>query len=173
VAVRSGSDGELMLVLESDSPVVPALEIEAPVSIAHVYGGDLVVQAGADHIWLRVIDHAFRISPTSFFQVNLPMAEKMVGHVLAQLPESPGTVIDAYCGVGLFSAFLARRCRRLIGIESSSTACEDFVANLNEFENVELYEDSVERALPALAVAPDAVLVDPPEPVWEAVHWKR
>jgi 23S rRNA (uracil1939-C5)-methyltransferase len=72
------------------------------------------------------------------------------------------TVIDACCGVGLFSAFLAPRCTRLISIESSTAACADFAANLDEFENVELYEGLAERTLPALDVTPDIVLVDPP-----------
>jgi 23S rRNA (uracil1939-C5)-methyltransferase len=71
-------------------------------------------------------------------------------------------MIDAYCGVGLFSAFLAPRCKRLIGIESSEAACEDFAANLDEFDNVELYEDAVERVLPALDARPEAIIVDPP-----------
>ena len=55
-----------------------------------------------------------------------------------------------------------RAARRLIGIESSPSACEDFAANLDEFENVELYEDTVERVLPALDVRPEVVVVDPP-----------
>jgi 23S rRNA (uracil1939-C5)-methyltransferase len=62
----------------------------------------------------------------------------------------------------LFSAFLAPRVRRLIGIEASPAACEDFSLNLDEFDNVELYEATAEQALPALQVKPDLVLVDPP-----------
>ena len=47
-------------------------------------------------------------------------------------------------------------------MESSASACEDFTANLDEFDHVELYEDSAENALPALDIHPDLVLVDPP-----------
>ncbi len=36
------------------------------------------------------------------------------------------TLLDVYCGVGLFSAFFAPRVGRLIGIESSPSACADF-----------------------------------------------
>ena len=86
----------------------------------------------------------------------------MIGHVLDCIPASPSTLIDVYCGVGLFSSFLAPRCRRLIGIESSAPACEDFAVNLDEFDNVELYEDTAERVLPALDIRPDAVVLDPP-----------
>jgi 23S rRNA (uracil1939-C5)-methyltransferase len=67
-----------------------------------------------------------------------------------------------YCGVGLFSAFLAPHIQRLIGVESSPSACEDFAVNLDEFNNVELYEAPAEYVMPALELKPDAVLVDPP-----------
>ncbi len=162
VVARAGSDGEPMLVFRARSPEPPELEVEAAISVVHVYDDNAVVQAGEDHIRLRVLDRDFRVSPTSFFQVNLDVAGKMLEHVLALLPSTIDTMVDAYCGVGLFSAFLAPRCRRLIGIESSAPACEDFVANLDEYENVELYEDVVERVLPALDIRPDVILMDPP-----------
>ena len=86
----------------------------------------------------------------------------MVGHVLSKLPTELDTVLDLYCGVGLFSAFLAPRCQRLIGIELSASACEDFAVNLDEFEGVELYEGLAEDVIPHLEAAPTLVLVDPP-----------
>jgi 23S rRNA (uracil1939-C5)-methyltransferase len=162
VSIRAGANDDLLLGLESASDELPELEVEADISVAHVFGGKSVVMAGRDYITLRVLERDFRISAASFFQVNTGVAEKMVQSILARLPDSPGTVLDAYCGVGLFSAFLAHRCRRLIGIESSPDACADFALNLDEFDNVELYEDLAERVLPALKIEPDVVLVDPP-----------
>jgi 23S rRNA (uracil1939-C5)-methyltransferase len=50
----------------------------------------------------------------------------------------------------------------LIGIESSSSASNDFTFNLDEFVNVELYEAPAEDVLPNLDINPDAVIVDPP-----------
>lgn len=169
VSLRSGSD-ELMLVLESESPEPPGLEIEAGISITHVFEENTVVIAGNDHVTVRVLDRDFHVSAASFFQVNTGMAEKMVEHILSHLPVSQSvTLLDVYCGVGLFSAFLAPRCARVIGIESSPSACEDFAFNLDEFENVELYEGLAEEILPSLAgrIAPDFdnptyVIVDPP-----------
>ena len=91
------------------------------------------------------------------------MAEKMVNHLLTSLPVSMSTtLLDVYCGVGLFSAFFAPKCGHVIGIESSESACEDFVVNLDEFDNVELYEGFAEDVIPHLQVRPDIVLVDPP-----------
>lgn len=163
VSLRSGVDEDLMLVLESDSPEPPELEIEAGISITHVFDEKAVVIAGSDNLTIRVLDRDFQVSAASFFQVNTAMAGRMVDHLLAHLPMTPSsTILDVYCGAGLFSAFLAPRCARLIGVESSESACEDFAANLDEFENVELYEGFAEDVIPHLEAKPDIVLVDPP-----------
>jgi 23S rRNA (uracil1939-C5)-methyltransferase len=166
VSLRSGVDEELMLVLESEFHEPPELEIEAGISIAHVYEENTVIIAGNDHLTIRLLDRDFRVSAASFFQVNTAMAEKMVQHLLANLPTVPSaTLLDIYCGAGLFSTFLASKYPRVIGIESSPSACEDFSFNLDEFENVELYEGLAEEILPALTGqihAPSHVVVDPP-----------
>jgi len=163
VSLRAGVDDDLMLVLESESPETPELEIEAGISITHVYEENTVVIAGSDHILMRVLDRDFKVSAASFFQVNTVMAEKMVQHLLTCLPVSLSTtLLDVYCGVGLFSAFLATKCGRVIGIESSESSCEDFTVNLDEFDNVELYEGEAEDVIPHLEAKPDVVVVDPP-----------
>jgi 23S rRNA (uracil1939-C5)-methyltransferase len=163
VSLRVGVDDDLMLVLVSKSPELPELEIEAGISVAHVYEENTVVIAGSDHILMRVLDRNFKVSAASFFQVNTVMAGKMVEHLFASLPVSMSTtLLDVYCGVGLFSAFLAPKCGHVIGIESSESSCEDFAVNLDEYDNVELYEDKAEVVIPHLEVKPDIVLLDPP-----------
>jgi 23S rRNA (uracil1939-C5)-methyltransferase len=83
--------------------------------------------------------------------------------VLHALPDGKNlTILDVYCGAGLFSAFLAERAEKLVAIESSSSACEDFSYNLDEFDQVELYEAPAEAVIPVLEIRPDIVLVDPP-----------
>jgi 23S rRNA (uracil1939-C5)-methyltransferase len=47
-------------------------------------------------------------------------------------------------------------------VEASPAACQDFETNLDEFDNVELYEATAEEALPAIDIHPDVLLVDPP-----------
>jgi len=164
VSLREGRDDDLMLVLESDSTESPELEIEAEISVAHVFEENTVIIAGSDHIIIPVFERDFHVSAASFFQVNTAMAEKMVEHLVTYLlPISLSTtLLDVYCGVGLFSAFLAPKCERVIGIESSPSACEDFSFNLDEFAHVELYEGLAEEVIPYLEAKPDIVLVDPP-----------
>ncbi len=167
VSLRSGDNDELMLVLESDTEETPELEIEADISIVHIYDEHPVVIAGSDSLTIQVLGKDFHVSAPSFFQVNTKMAEKMVQHLQAQLPipDSQFTLIDLYCGVGLFSKFFAPKYAKIIGIEFSESANEDFAINLDEFDNVELYEGAAEEILPALApqlTQPIHMIVDPP-----------
>lgn len=169
VSLRSGADDDLMLILESETEETPELEIEADISIVHVYEDHPVVIAGSNSLTIQVLGKDFHVSAPSFFQVNTPMAEKMVQHLITNLQSpitnQPITLIDLYCGVGLFSKFFADKYTKVIGIESSPSSCEDFAINLDEFDNIELYEGAAEEILPALApqlTQPIHMIVDPP-----------
>ncbi len=163
VSLRLGADGVIQIVLESEDPETPELDIEAGVSVVHLFADNPLVLAGQDSLWINVSGREFRVSAGAFFQVNTAMAGKMVAHLLERLPVSPDTtLVDVYCGAGLFSAFFAPRVGRLVGIESSPAACDDFADNLDEFENVELYQAPAEDVLPHLDLRPQVVLVDPP-----------
>ena len=165
VSLRAGAEDDLMLILESQSLEPPELELEAGISVVHLSEEDALVMAGEDYLVMPVLGREFRVSAGSFFQVNTVMAEKMVEHLLERLPLPAKTILDVYCGVGLFSAFLAPQCERLIGIEESPSASEDFAANLDEFDHVELYEGAAEEVIPALVgeiVNLPYALLDPP-----------
>lgn len=167
IGLRAGSDEDVLLILESLELETPEVSVEElPISAVHRIPEQTIVIAGGDYVVMTVNGRDFRVSAGSFFQVNTPMAEKMIAFLLAELPMTRTSLaVDVYCGVGLFSAFLAERCEQLVGIESDPSACEDFVANLDEFENVSLYEAAAEEALPALAadgLKPDVVVIDPP-----------
>jgi 23S rRNA (uracil1939-C5)-methyltransferase len=121
------------------------------------------VISGNDHIFIDVLEKSFKVSATSFFQVNTEMAAVMVQQVLTTAVfDANSVVMDLYCGVGLFTAFLADRVKKVIAIESSPTACADLEYNLSESENVELYEGDAEDILPHLKEHVDLILVDPP-----------
>jgi 23S rRNA (uracil1939-C5)-methyltransferase len=161
VSLRAGD--ELILVLESQTPEPPEMQIEAGISVVHLSEEDAVVLAGSDYIVMQVLDRPFRVSAGSFFQVNTAMAARMVEHLIRELRVVPSmTLLDVYCGVGLFSAFFAPIVRKLIGIEISASACDDFTTNLDEFDNVELYEAPAEAVIAGIGTHPDVVIVDPP-----------
>jgi len=163
VSLRLGFERETMLVMESRSAELPQLDLESSISVVHLAGGDAVVMAGDDHLHMQVNDRMFQVSAASFFQVNSSMAGRMAAYLVDNLPVSEKTILlEVYCGVGLFSAFFAGRVGCLIGIEASPQACEDFTSNLDEFDNVELYEARAEDILPTLHLKPDLVILDPP-----------
>jgi 23S rRNA (uracil1939-C5)-methyltransferase len=163
IEVNQGSDDEVLINLHSSSLEMPEMEMDLPVSAAHLSPAGTVVLAGDDALWLDVLEKTFKVSAGSFFQVNLGVAEKMVEHVLGLLPEKQlQSVLDLYCGVGLFSAFLASRADHVTGVELSESACEDFAYNLQEFENVSLYIGAAEDVLPGLKEKFDLVIADPP-----------
>ncbi len=163
IGLRAGLE-DVQLILESEELQAPEMSVEElTLSAVHLSPAGPLVMAGSDHVIIQVLDREFRVSAGSFFQVNTAMAAAMVNHLLENLDLQPEmTVLDVYCGVGLFSAFLAPRIGQLIGIESEPSACDDFVENLDEFENVSLYEAAAEDVLPVIDVKPDLVLVDPP-----------
>jgi 23S rRNA (uracil1939-C5)-methyltransferase len=164
ISLRTGADGEMMIILESDNdqPVDFSVE-DLPVSVVQVNGFGKIVLAGSDHITMEVLSRKFHVSANSFFQVNTQQAAEMVDYLLKYLtPKAEQTVVDAYCGVGLFSAFLAEKVKRLVGIEISPEACEDYTTNLDDFDNVELYEAQVEDVLNSVNFQADFMVLDPP-----------
>jgi 23S rRNA (uracil1939-C5)-methyltransferase len=164
VGLRLGENEEAMLILENSIPDTPELTIEElPVSAVHLSPAGSLVLAGSGFLSLEVMGRPFVVSAESFFQVNTLQAENMVRYLLEELPLRPETtLLEVYSGAGLFSAFLAPKVARLVAVEASPSACQDFETNLDEFDNVELYEATAEETLPALNLHPDVVLVDPP-----------
>jgi 23S rRNA (uracil1939-C5)-methyltransferase len=164
IELRLDAGGEVLLTLESSQPEeLPEMELDMPLSVVHLSPAGSIVMAGDDHVMMEVLERPFFLSAGSFFQVNIPQAGAMVQYLLEHLPLRPDSVVlDVYCGVGLFSAFIAPRVGRLVGVEASSFACQDFAVNLDEFDNVEIYEGTAEEILPQLNVHPDIILVDPP-----------
>jgi 23S rRNA (uracil1939-C5)-methyltransferase len=170
IQVRAGAGDSIMLVLESDDINPPDLTIDlADISVLFQGPEGLppIVMAGDDYLVMEALEQPFRVSAGSFFQVNTAQAENMVRYLLERLPLTPETqVLEVYAGVGLFSAFLAPRVARLVAVESSPPAVEDFAVNLDAFDNVDLYEGAAEDVLPGLTFTegqtPNLVLVDPP-----------
>jgi len=163
VSLRAGEGDDLLLLLEGKSDSAPEFEVDFPISALYLGNGSEILLSGDGFTTMMVNGRGFRVSAESFFQVNLQQAERMVQLVMGSLElNSEDVVLDCYCGVGLFSAFMAPIAEKVIGVELSESACNDYAANLDEFDNVELYVGSAEQILPGLKVKPNRVVVDPP-----------
>lgn len=168
IELRAGAEDEMMMVIESNNPVPPEFSVDLPINAVFVGPGGFeenapLVISGDQYIIMEAAGRAFRVSAGSFFQVNVPQAENMLRCLLDGLPLKPDTqLLEVYAGVGLFSAFLAPKVGRLAAVESAPSAVDDFAVNLDEFDNVELYDALAEEVLPSLEMKPDIVVVDPP-----------
>ena len=110
----------------------------------------------------------FRVSPVSFFQVNPVQTEKLYTTALdfADLKGSE-SVCDLYCGAGTISLMLARRAKKVLGIEEVAPAVEDAKRNAanNGISNASFIAGKAEEILPRIAsegFKADCVVLDPP-----------
>jgi 23S rRNA (uracil1939-C5)-methyltransferase len=117
---------------------------------------------GAEVVHYHVKGRVFRVTGGSFFQVNLPQAERLVDLALERLAlTGSARVLDLYSGVGLFTAFLAERARSVTAVEVYAPAVRDAEINLAGLDNVVLRVGTIEREIGAKERF-DAAVIDPP-----------
>jgi len=103
-----------------------------------------------------------------FFQGNLSLTETLVERVVEMCgPEESGRVLDACCGCGLFSLFVAPHVSEVIGVEISGAAVRCAARNAENLgiTNARFHQGDVEAVLTRLAgegARFDTVLIDPP-----------
>jgi 23S rRNA (uracil1939-C5)-methyltransferase len=175
IGLRLGTYGDVLLTLESSEPEAADFSVDFDLSAVHLGPENSILLAGDDHVIMEVLERAFRVSAGSFFQVNTIVTALLVSQLLEAVnPSREELVLDVYCGVGLFSAFLAERAGQVVGVEASPYAVYDFEVNLAEFDNVSIYEGEAGEVLPLLELHPAIVVLDPPRagveiPALEAV----
>lgn len=111
----------------------------------------------------------FRISPKSFYQTNSPQSRNLYGFV-ADFADMHGTetVYDLYTGTGTIACFVAKYCKKVVGIEYVEDAVADARVNaeLNGFDNTTFFAGDMAAILTADFIAqngtPDIVITDPP-----------
>ncbi|XP_061458313.1 tRNA (uracil-5-)-methyltransferase homolog A [Rhineura floridana] len=125
--------------------------------------------AGDKYIYEDLLGLKFRISPHAFFQVNTQAAEVLYSAIQdwTQMNQET-TVMDVCCGTGTIGISLAKKVKKVIGIELCQEAVEDAKVNaqLNELNNVEFHcgkaEDLVPYLVNFLALQNSVTIVDPP-----------
>ncbi|SEO05211.1 23S rRNA (uracil1939-C5)-methyltransferase [Amphibacillus marinus] len=123
---------------------------------------------GKEYIYDTIGEIKFAISAKSFYQVNPTQTKALYDKTLAFANLTGGeTVIDAYCGIGTISLFLAERAKKVYGVEIVPEAIEDAKQNakLNGIRNTEFVVGQAEKVMPwwtAQGLKPDVIVVDPP-----------
>lgn len=108
-----------------------------------------------------------RISPLSFYQVNRDMAEKLYKKAAEYADCTDKTVLDLYCGAGTIGLSMAKKAKKIIGVEIIPDAVKDAKINaqINNITNAEFICGDAALAAAELAhrgEKPDVVIVDPP-----------
>ena len=187
VVIRTSSTGEAMVIVvfaQQDSERIEALmghlketfpQITSLMYIVNTKLNDSlsdqtpVLFAGRDHIMERMEDLDFKMGPKSFYQTNSAQALELykVARSLADI-SAEDTVYDLYTGTGTIANFVARGCRKVVGIEYVPEAIEDAKTNsrINGIDNTVFYAGDMKKVLDDAFVQrnghPDVVILDPP-----------
>lgn len=187
VLIRTAKkNGQMLVVLVAVSPVFPsknnfvkALKKEHPFitsvvlnvndrDTSMVLGDRNIVLSGKGFIEDELCGLRFRISPSSFYQVN-PVQTEILYQKAMELAKLTGKerVIDAYCGIGTIGLIAARHAGQVIGVELNRDAVRDAVDNCkrNGIRNARFFARDAGEFLTAMAASgeqADVVFMDPP-----------
>ena len=130
---------------------------------------DIMVFKGSDHIFELMEDLKFKVGPKSFYQTNTEQAY----HLYSVAREFAGLtgnelVYDLYTGTGTIANFVAKKAKKVIGIEYVPEAIEDAKVNseVNGIENSLFFAGDMKDILTDEFIAeygrPDVIITDPP-----------
>lgn len=132
-----------------------------------IMGDKCLVVYGEPYITDILCGIKVRLSPLSFYQVNRSTAEKLYKKAAEYAQPDGKKVLDLYCGAGTVGLSMARRAKKVIGVEIIPDAVKDarFNAKLNGIENAEFICADAFKAAKQLndeKITPDVIIVDPP-----------
>ena len=111
---------------------------------------DILIFKGKDHIYETMEDLKFKVGPKSFYQTNTEQAY----HLYSVAREFAGLtgqelVYDLYTGTGTIANFVAKKARKVIGIEYVPEAIEDAKINseVNHIDNTLFYAGDMKDIL--------------------------
>ena len=130
---------------------------------------DILVFKGPDHIFELMEDLKFKVGPKSFYQTNTEQAYHLYS-VVRELAAFTGSelVYDLYTGTGTIANFVARKTKKVIGIEYVPEAIEDAKINseINGISNTLFYAGDMKDILTDDFISqhgrPDVIITDPP-----------
>lgn len=130
---------------------------------------EAICYAGNDHIMEQMEDLKFKVGAKSFYQTNSAQAYELykITRDAADLKDDQ-IVYDLYTGTGTIANFVARRCKKVVGIEYVSEAIDDAKVNsaINSIDNTVFYAGDMKKVLTDKFIAkngaPDVIILDPP-----------
>lgn len=162
LTLRAGTrTGDLVAIVEGD---VPESVSQWGVPVAHKSRGRTTAVHEKPRLSEIVSDVTFSIPLDGFFQSNTPGAETLVQLVADTLEIQDGeTLLDGYCGVGLFGATVGQQAERVIGLETSSEAVVAARNNLGKAGVTHrIVAGSFTKDIESLDEYWDVAVIDPP-----------
>ena len=168
--------GKIMVSLESETRFLPneeklistLLKVSGRISSIIINSNKPRAVYGNLYLTDTLLGLKFKIHHDSFYQVNKGVCELLYVHAVSLLGDLKGkTVFDIYCGIGTISLCIAKKAKRVIGIEYLHRAVKDAQENaqLNNFSNAEFYAGDASKVLHDLyggGEKADCVVLDPP-----------
>jgi len=180
IDLRCGSDPtkqHLTLVVKSDQ--MPRLPIEAivdacpqivgiginlnPKGGAQVIKGRIEPVFGAREVFVDCAGLSLRVSPGSFFQVNLGLLPEIHTR-MTEFFGSGDLLLDLYAGVGTHGLALRKQFKRVLCVEGVRIAVADAKATIKtgRVDNVEILANPIHRVIRRLrSEKADAVILNP------------
>ena len=185
--IRTSSTGEIMVLIqfyEEDKAVrellLNAVSEEFPeiTSLQYVinnkgndtiYDQEVVCYKGRDHIFEQMEGLQFKINAKSFYQTNSAQAYELY-KVTREFADLKGDelVYDLYTGTGTIAQFVAKKAKKVIGVEAVPEAISDAIENAerNGITNTEFFAGDMKKVFTENFINkhghPDVIITDPP-----------
>ncbi len=134
-----------------------------------LYDQDVICFKGEDHIFEEMEGLRFKINAKSFYQTNSEQAYELY-KITRDFAELTGNeiVFDLYTGTGTIAQFVAKKAKKVIGIESVPDAIDAAKENakLNNIKNTAFYVGDMKKVFNDDFIdqhgVPDVIITDPP-----------
>lgn len=164
VTLKSFSGGVLLVFLFSeretfniDEPLTKYPVIIAVGEVLESGKTKIVKEYNATKMKYEILGETFDIDAKSFLQVNKSVAEKLYSHVIENV--AGDVAINAYSGQGVLSKLLAKKAKKVIGIEVGKSA--HMIAEKIKTANMTNINAKVEDVIEKFAASADAIVLDP------------
>jgi 23S rRNA (uracil1939-C5)-methyltransferase len=185
--IKTNSKGDIMVLIIFGEPpktlqadLCAALIKEFPQITSLYYGVNkkeedlisdikLFAYKGNEYLYETLHSVTYKVNAKSFFQINISAAEILISKILeSSMVNNQDLVYDLYSGVGTFSLQLAKRAKKVIGIESNKQSVSDAIENatLNKITNTKFIVGEIKSILNEDFIAengkPEIIIMDPP-----------
>ena len=187
LVIRTSSTGELMVIVIFAYPeegqvdlIMDFLKEKFPQITALLYivnqkkndtfsDQEVLLYSGREFIYEEMEGLKFRIGPKSFYQTNSVQAYELY-KITRDFADLTGNelVYDLYTGTGTIANFVAKKAKKVVGVEYVPDAIEDAKINsqINNINNTVFYAGDMKDVLNTDFInqngKPDVVITDPP-----------